>query len=259
MVEPMDTTTALTVGEVAALTKVSVRTLHHYDEIGLLRPTGRSDAGYRLYDDAAVARLHQIVVMRELGLSLEVIRRTIDDADFDTAAALERQLVELSEAIDHLEHVRKSVTSMLTVLRSNQTMDHEIIAEVFDGFDPTQYEDEVEERWGDTAAYVESTRRTKSYTRDDWQRLKNEADAVEAAFADALAAGTPPTDPAAMTIAERHRTHIGDWFYTCSPEMHRGLAEMYVADPRFAEHFNSRSPGLAQYVSDAIKANAARH
>lgn len=250
-------TDVLTVGQLAHLTKVSVRTLHHYDEIGLLPPAGRSEAGYRLYDQAAVARLHQILVMRELGLTLESIRLAMDDPDFDTVSALERQLRELDGTIDRLGKVRTSIESMLQSMTTGDVMNTDDIKEVFDGFDPSEYQAEVEERWGDTEAYRASQRRTAGYSKADWQRIKNEGDEIEAAFAAALEAGTAPED--ATEIAERHRLQIDRWFYPCSHEMHVNLAEMYVTDPRFAEHYNSRAGGLAEFVSSAIKANAAKH
>lgn len=247
----------LTVGELAELSKVSVRTLHHYDEIGLLAPTGRSAAGYRLYDHIAVARLHQILVMRELGLPLAVIANTLDDPEFDTVAALERQLDELAETIERLDKVRTSVATMLRGLKKGTTLDNHEIAQVFDGFDPGEYADEAAGLWGDTEAYRESASRTQRYTRRDWEQIRSEMESIETAFAEALATATPTSDPTVAAIAERHRQHIDRWFYPCSHDAHAALAEIYVTDPRFARHYEQRAPGLAQYVSDAIKASVA--
>jgi MerR family transcriptional regulator, thiopeptide resistance regulator len=128
--------------------------------------------------------------------------------------------------------------------------------DVFGDFDPTQFADEVEQRWDDTNA--ESKRRTAKYGKAQWQAIKQEAEAIEAALANAMAAGLPADNEDVMDIAEQHRQHISRWFYDCSYEMHQGLAEMYVADPRFAAHYDGRAEGLSEYVRDAVLANASR-
>jgi hypothetical protein len=118
--------------------------------------------------------------------------------------------------------------------------------------------EEAKARWGDTPAYAEAARRTKRYSKDDWAKIRAEADAIEAALAAALTSGVAPTDGAARALAERHRVHIEQWFYPCPPAMHAGLGQMYVSDPRFAEHYEERCAGLAQFVCDAIRANAGK-
>jgi hypothetical protein len=130
--------------------------------------------------------------------------------------------------------------------------------ELFGDRDPDQYQDEARERWGDTDAYRESARRTASYTKEDWARIQGEAAANTAAFADAFTSGVAAGDSVAADLAEEHRQHIGRWFYDCPPDMHRGLGDMYVADPRFTANYDSEHPGLAQYIRDAIHANADR-
>jgi hypothetical protein len=138
-------------------------------------------------------------------------------------------------------------------------MDPEEIVEVFGEFDPREYEDEVAQRWGETEAFTESRRRTSAYTKDDWAAIRADQEANEAAFADCLARGVAADSVQAAEIAEAHRVHIDRWFYPCTYEMQAGLADMYVADARFAAHYDDRAPGLAQYVCDAILANAVRH
>ena len=130
--------------------------------------------------------------------------------------------------------------------------------EMFEGFDPSKYEEEARDRWGKTDTYAESKRRTARYGPDDWAAIRAEADAITAAFADAKRAGVPPHDASAMAIAEEHRRHIDRWFYPCSPRMHVGLGEMYVSDERFAASYEKRLPGLTGYVCEAIRANASR-
>src|SRR5262249_43413184 len=130
--------------------------------------------------------------------------------------------------------------------------------ELFGEFDPDQHAEEAEQRWGDTEAYRLSARRTAQYSKDDWARIKGEASANIAGFADAFTGGVAAGDPRAMDLAEEHRQHISRWFYDCPLEMHRGLGDMYVADPRFTANYDREHPGLAQYIRDAIHANADR-
>ena len=135
-------------------------------------------------------------------------------------------------------------------------LDPDEIFEVFGDVDPLQYADEAEEHWGDTDAYRESHRRTSSYTKDDWLRLGQQSETVEAEIAACLEAGLPADGPRAKRAAEAHRRHIDTWFYPCSHEMHVNLADMYVADDRFRSRYDDRQPGLAEYLRDAIYANA---
>lgn len=127
-----------------------------------------------------------------------------------------------------------------------------------EGFDPTEYEAEARERWGESHAYKESARRTAAYTPEDWARIKAEQERVEAALAALLDQGEPAHGEPAMDLAEEARQQIDRWFYPCPPAMHAGLADMYTADPRFAAHYDERRAGLATYVAQAIKANALR-
>jgi hypothetical protein len=125
---------------------------------------------------------------------------------------------------------------------------------MFEGFDNREYEDEARERWGGTAPFEESMRRTRAYGEDEWGSIREEWEAIAAEFAALMDAGADPAGPEATALAVRHRAHITRWFYDCSPEIHRGLAEMYVSDPRFAKNWEKRAPGLASYVRGAILA-----
>jgi DNA-binding transcriptional MerR regulator len=263
MSSEMDETTASplrTVAEVADLTGVTVRTLHHYDRIGLLVPSARSEAEYRLYDATDIARLREILVWRRLGVSLAEIARLLDDPTGDRRAVLlaQRELVatrqrELAELADALDRALAGAAS------EEDTMDRDQeIIDALDGFDPRDYEAEVEERWGDTDAYRESSRRTKQYGPEQWREIRAEAESIAGRLAELFTAGEASDGEAAMDAAEAHRAHITRWFYACSPQMHRGLGEMYVGDMRFTAHWDERAPGLAAWVRDAFAANAAR-
>ena len=122
-----------------------------------------------------------------------------------------------------------------------------------------EYAREAEERWGDTDAWRQSRERTTRYTKDDWRRIAAEGDEITARFAALKRAGTAADAVEAMDAAEAHRAHVDRWFYDLGYPMHRGLAAMYVADARFTKTYDDREPGLAQYVHDAIQANADRH
>ena len=242
---------AFTVGELSKLTGVTVRTLHHYDEIGLCRPSQRNASGYRLYDDGDVLRLQQVLVLRELGLPLTEIAAALEG---DRASLLRRHRAELVAKRGRLDAMLASVDRALERLEG-ETMQPDDVKQMFDGFDPAQYEDEVKERWGNTDAYRESARRTKQYTKEDWARYKAEAQEVGVRIAALMRAGTPVSDPAVQAAVEAHRLLIDRWFYPCSIEMHKGLASLYVSDPRFTENLDKLGEGYAQYLSDAIAAS----
>jgi MerR family transcriptional regulator, thiopeptide resistance regulator len=254
----MDEPRALTVGTLARLAGVTVRTLHHYDEIGLLTPGGRSDAGYRRYDEADLDRLQRILFYRELGFGLDDIRTVMTDGGADASAHLRRQHAMLRDRIRRLERMSAAVEKALEARTMGISLTPEERFEVFGDFDPDEYAAEVEERWGGTDAYRESQRRVSRYTKADWDRLKADAAAATNAMVDAMKAGLPADSVEAMDGAEAHRRQISDWFYDCSYEIHVGLAEMYIADPRFTATYEKIASGLAQYVHDAILANAAR-
>jgi DNA-binding transcriptional MerR regulator len=243
-----------TIGEVGELAGVSVRTLHHYDDVGVLSPSARSDAGYRLYSHADLERLQEVLVWRALGFSLAEIKALLDDPAYDRRSALRRQRGLVSMELERLGGVAQAIDAALAAHEKGTAMKEE---SMFDGFDAAQYEDEARERWGHTEAYRESARRTAAYGDDEWRAIKAESDGVIDAFVALLADGAPPDGAAARAVAERHRRQISRWFYECSPEMHRGLAEMYVSDPRFTKTYEDRAAGLAAFVHDAIVANSA--
>ena len=249
---------SLTIGAVARLAGVTVRTLHHYDEIGLLRPGSRSDAGYRRYDDDDLERLQRILFYRELGFGLDEIRDVMRDGHTDATGHLRRQHAMLLDRISRLKRMAAAVEKAMEATTMGIPLTPEERLEVFGDFDPDAHATEVEERWGDTDAYRESARRTARYTKDDWQRIKAQGQAAIEQVVGAMHAGKPADGDEAMAGAEAHRRQIDEAFYPCSYEMHVGLAEMYLADPRFTATYEKIAPGLAQYLHDAIKANAAR-
>jgi hypothetical protein len=117
-----------------------------------------------------------------------------------------------------------------------------------------EHDEEARERWGGTAEFEESLRRTRSYGEREWKSIRKEHDAIAAEFAALMEAGADPAGREATAVARRHREHISRWFYECRPKVHRGLGEMYVADLRFSKNWDKHAPGLARYVRDAILA-----
>jgi len=246
------------VGQVARLAGITVRTLHHYDEIGLLKPDDRSGAGYRRYGDDDLQRLQQIMFYRELGFSLDEITDLVHDPDAGPAEHLRRQRELLVGRLERVRRMVEAVDKAMEAYTMGISLTPEERFEVFGDFDPAEYEEETKQRWGESDAYKQSARRTRTYTKDDWVRIKAEADAVTQRYAEAMASGASADSTVAMDAAERHRRHIDQWFYDCSYDMHRGLGDMYVSDPRFAATYENVASGLAAYVRDAIVANSSR-
>jgi MerR family transcriptional regulator, thiopeptide resistance regulator len=248
-----------TVGAVSRLAGVSVRTLHHYDRIGLLTPGERSAAGYRLYSLADLSRLQQILYYRELGFPLDEIVQIMADPGEDAASHLRRQHRLLRGQIERRRDMLSAIEKELEAQKMGIALTPQEQFEIF-GTDKVggEWAQEAEQRWGDTGAWQESQRRTAAYTKQDWVELQAEGTALGEEYREAMRAGAPAGSDRAMDIAEKHRQYITRWFYDCGYDMHRGLAAMYINDPRFSQTYEDLAPGLAQYVHDAMLANAAR-
>ncbi|MYU24184.1 MerR family transcriptional regulator [Streptomyces sp. SID8352] len=247
------------VGQVAGFAGVTVRTLHHYDAIGLLVPGERSGAGHRRYGDADLDRLQRILFYRELGFPLDEVAALLDDPGADPRAHLRRQHALLTARIGRLERMAAAVEQAMEAHSMGIDLTPEERFEVFGDADPERYEEEVRARWGDTDAYAESRRRAAAYTKEDWQRVRREGDEVVRRFVALMEEGVPADSPAAMDAAEAHRRWISGNHYECGYEMHTCLGEMYVQDERFTASIDAARPGLAAYQREAILANAVRH
>jgi DNA-binding transcriptional MerR regulator len=266
------------VGRVAELVGVSVRTLHHWDGIGLVRPSGRSWSGYRLYDAQDVARIHRVLVYRELGLALAQIGRILDDPAVDPREHLLRQRTLLAERIRRLERTARAVDEMIerTDMDDQNTpgtspdaarastrggataLSPEEQARIFGtDWDPA-HQDEAEERWGGTDAWKQSAERTRHWGAEQWQALKDETETLEADLAEAMLRGVAPGGEEANALAERHRDSIGQ-HYDCTRSMQVVLARMYTEDPRFAAHYDERAEGLSAWLRRVIEENARTH
>src|SRR5919205_1703618 len=198
----------MNVGAVAALAGVTVRTLHHYDRIGLLSPSERTSTGYRRYTASDLDRLHRILVYRELGFPLEEIATLLDDPAADPVAHLRRQLGLLRDRLERTRAMVAAVEKEMEARTMGISLTPEERFEVFGEHDPAQYEAEVSERWGETDAYAESKRKTAAYTKDDWVRIKAEQEEIGTRFVQAMQSGAAPESEEAMDVAEAHRQSI---------------------------------------------------
>jgi MerR family transcriptional regulator, thiopeptide resistance regulator len=181
-----------TVGQVADLAGVTIRTLHHYDHIGLLTPSGRSDSGYRRYEHADLERLQQVLLYRELGFPLEEIATILDDPGADAGVHLRRQHELLNGRIARLQMMVTAVEREMEAQHMGIQLSPEERFEVWGDFDPDDYAGEAEERWGGTDAYKESQRRAAQYTKDDWLTIKAEAEAIYGRLIEAMQTGESP-------------------------------------------------------------------
>jgi DNA-binding transcriptional MerR regulator len=236
----------------------TVRTLHHYDQIGLLVPAGRTLSGYRSYSDADVDRLRQILTYRELGFGLDRIAEILDDPGADTRAHLARQHRLVTERIERLRAIARGLETLMEADTMELNLTAEERLELFGDFDVDAHAEEARRRWGGGEAYDRSQRRVSSYTKADWERINADAAEVYRALTRVLAAGEPADGEAAMDLAERHRAHITRWHYDCTTEIHRGLGRLYADDERFTATIDAHGEGLSAYLRDAFAANADR-
>ena len=248
----------MTVGRVAGLVGVSVRTLHHWDEIGLVTPSARSWAGYRLYGPDDVARIHRVLVYRETGMPLAEVARVLDDPHVDAVAHLARQRELLQARIAHLTRMLRAVDTMMERNSMGQNLTPQQQAEILGAeWDPA-WQEEAEERWGDTEEWAQSAARKAAMTRQDWARVAKETGVLEADLAAAMREGVAPGSERANALAERHRASIDRWFDTTYAKQVL-IARGYVANSRFTAYYDKRESGLAAWIKEIIDANAAAH
>ncbi len=243
---------AYTVRQLAKMAGVSVRTLHHYDQIGLLKPPSRTEAGYRLYGEKDLLRLQQILFFRELDFPLAEIQVILDRPGFDQVEALRVHRRMLGERAERLARLLRTVDRTIAKLTGEGTMPL-TDEDLYEGFSPQErekfkeYEAEARERWGETAA--ESQRRVSQMSKVQWQAIQKEGGEVTQLMAGYM--GRPASDPDVQAAIARHHAWIEN-FYPCSAEMYRGLGQMYVDDPRFRATYDKVRPGLADSMRDAM-------
>jgi DNA-binding transcriptional MerR regulator len=244
----------LTVGRTAELVGVSVRTLHHWDAVGLVRPSGRNWSGYRLYSGEDVARIHQVLVYRELGFPLAEIAKLLDDPEVDAGRHLRRQRLELVERIAHLQTMVSSVDRMLEATTSGIRLSPAEQVEIFGTDWKPHWVDEAEDRWGETPQWAQYSERAAALTSEDWKKVAATTRALESDLADAVRAGVAPGSPEANSLAERHRTLLSTYF-DCTHSMHACIARSYVEDARYADYYEPLAAGLTIWLRETIFAN----
>ena len=239
----------LQIKEFAELTGVSVRTLHYYDEIGLLKPSFVDEQnGYRFYNEASLERMQEILFYRELDFPLKSIAEILASPNYDKQKALAEQKRLLTLKKDRL-------TRLIAALE--QAEKGEITMSAFDNSEyesaRQQYEDEAKQRWGGTDAYKESQAKTAGYSKDKWNDILAGMNGVFAEFAECKKCGESADSETAQSLVKKLQDYITANFYHCTNEILAGLGQMYVCDERFKNNIDSHGEGTAEFVSEAMK------
>lgn len=252
---------ALTVRQVAKLSGVSVRTLHHYDQIGLLRPAFTGQNRYRYYGQDELLRLQQILLHRELGIPLGEIGAILDAPGFDRLEALRQQRDRLSEEAKRYAQLVRTIDRTIASLEGDRAMRN---ADLYKGISPdkqAEYEAWLVEQFdGDMAERISlSKRKYESLTVDEKQQLNQELHDLEQGLAEGLRRGVPLGSPSLDPLLKRHRDWVSRmWEKPCPPEAYAGLADLYLSHPDFIARFETIEPGFAEYLSGSMKVHARR-
>ena len=237
-----------TIKQVADLAGVTTRTLRYYDEIGLLSPAGIGANGYRYYDQECLLRLQQILFFRELDVPLKDIQLLMSSPDFSQVRALEKHRSALGQRARRLNKLIDTLDQTIASLKGERTMADE---DYFEGFDESQYEEEVQERWGNTPQYAESRKKWASYSKNKRDEIKAEGGRLTVRMV-GPSSSTSPDDPDVQAAIGEYHAYINEYFYTCDVEFLRGLADMWVEDPRFAVNYERIREGGAAFVRKAV-------
>ncbi len=248
----------LTVGEVASALGISVRTLHHWDAIGLVHPPRRTDAGYRTYSAEDIARVHRVLVYQELGFRLSAITTLLDDPDVDEAEQLRRQKAMIDERILRLQSMSEGVDRLLSAHTEGHRVTTEQQMEIFGRGWREDWAEEAFERWGDSAQWTQFTQNTLRFSPGDRVRIGEDGEQLHADIAQSMRTGVAPDSAAGIALAEEHRAMIGRLF-ACTPSMHVCLGRLYTCDSRFSASLDAHEPGLSRWLAEAINASARRH
>lgn len=236
-----------TVSEISKTTGISVRTLHYYDQIGLLSPTTKTEKGYRLYDEKSLEILQQILFFKELGFKLKDIKKIINSSSFDKIKALENHK-------NLLLMKRKHIDDLICLV--NKTMEGNNMS--FKEFDDSsireaqeKYKQEIENKWGNTKEYKQSVEKANNYTKNEWEQLQQKVTDIYNEFANNM--NKSPSDIEVQKLVKEWQKYITTYYYDCSNDILRNLGEMYVNDERFKNNIDSIRRGLAEFINEAIK------
>lgn len=237
------------VKEFAEATHVSVRTLHYYDKIGLLKPAGVDESsGYRYYDENSMARMQEILFYKELDFSLKSIGNIISSPNYDKGKALEKQKELLLLKKERLENIIKSLEDYQRGEINMKAFENSQYEKV-----RSQYEEEAKQRWGETEAYKEYVEKSKDHSRGNMNQIVEGLNEVFKGFAQAKTEGEEPTGEQAQKFVKELQQYISDNFYNCTKEILAGLGQMYVMDERFRNNIDQNGEGTAEFASEAIK------
>lgn len=247
------------VGSVAALAGITVRTLHHYDAIGLLTPSERTRGGHRTYTDDDLKRLQQILFYRELGFGLDEIAALLADGN-DTTTRLRRQRDLLAERARRLQDMADAVEAELQAEIVGVAVSPAERLAVFGRWrPPTGYADEAQQRWGATPQWAQAREKMSSYSAADLQRMQDETAAWVERLRAEIAAGTPADAPAARQLAEELYRSLRTWWFDCDPAMFATIAARCATEPdqlAFLVRPDRQLPGMGPYISAAAQAFA---
>lgn len=237
--------------EFAKLTGVSVRTLHYYDEIGLLKPSFVDEQnGYRFYDERCLERMQEILFYRELDFPLKDIGEIMSSPDYDKQTALKEQRRLLTLKKERLERL---ITALDGAMKGEN-----LSMNIFDNSEYEaqckQYAKEAKEKWGSTKAYKESAEKTKDYSKEKWSNVSEGMNTLMAEFAECRARGNAPESDEAQALVKKWQNYITENFYTCTKEILAGLGKMYIADERFKDNIDKHGKGTAEFMCQAIGA-----
>lgn len=239
------------INEIAKLADVSVRTLHYYDEIGLLKPSAVDEQnGYRFYDEGSLERLQAILFYRELDFPLKDISKLLSSPNYDRNKALSEQKHLLTLKKERLERL---ISALDGLMKGENTVN----LEAFDNSEfeaaREKYAAEAKEKWGNTDAYKEHSAKTSAYSKEKWSKVNSGMEALMKEFAECKNSGANPEDSAAQSLVKRWQNFITENYYTCTKEILSGLGEMYSADERFAANIDKYGEGTAKFMTDAIR------
>jgi DNA-binding transcriptional MerR regulator len=238
-----------TVKQLSKMAGITPRTLHYYDEIGLLKPSQVGDNGYRYYGEEALLRLQQILLYRELDMPLEDIKDIMGQRDFDVMGALESHKEALRKRVAHLEGLIATVDHTILHLKGVKEMSQKQLFEPFNEEQQAEYEQEAMQMY-DPAIVKASMKKWKNYTTAEKQRIGDEGNAIYEDLLKSMPKGA--SSPEAQACVERWRRHM-DYFWTPNDDQLLGLAELYNTDPRFKANFDKVDPRLAEFMREAVK------
>lgn len=240
-----------TVHQLAELAGITVRTLHHYDQIGLLKPSFTRSNGYRYYEEKELLKLQQILFFRELEFSLEQIKEIMESSTFDTVEALKEQRKMLLLKRKQFDELLLTIDKTIQSREGGEKMAND---DLYGGFTTKQmeeYKEEARKRWGDTDAWKQSEERTRNWTKADYERIAKEGAQWTQKFAEIRDKGFAVDSPEVQEMIGQHYNALRT-FYEPNYEMYRGLGQMYVDDPRFTAYYEKFGKGLAVFMRDAM-------